>query len=198
MKKLLTGGVLIMFLFLNNSLFANPSFSPEVLTSPSIDDLSKRLIADKDFQNFTMSVYDFLKKIKTSNTVVMFKKYFSKGLTPQGKANFISQSCFVTEEGFIKTCQEIYAQKIMVTVKFPELFNTENKSIIESSALKVAGNKLQNIKPLVLDCWTLFCAGVLSCNINCGIYYPNNYFECWEPCFTAVSAAWGLCQLLES
>ena len=176
---------------------ANAKSLPAISVSPITNDLSDRLAADKDFQNFTMSVYCFLENIKTSDCAGLFKKYFSKELTIQEKEDFIFRSGFVTEEEFINTCKEIYSQKVAITTKFPELLIPDNESTVKVAALKVASNKLQNIKLRTLDCWTLFCAGVLACNINCAIYYPDNYYQCWEGCFNVVSASWGLCQLFE-
>lgn len=194
MKKLLTiGGVLLILSFL--ALTANAKSHPVKSTSPFTNDLSDRLAADKDFQEFSYSIYQLVGKLQATKTGIIFQKYFQHSISDVELSTLLSSLNFSSKDEFTMFIRKTILLKSEIVCKFPELANSNNKLFVESAAKKTSANFVKPIHTTG-DCWVLFLSALSACTQGCAIYYPSDWEACIDWCYGSVIAGSGLCFLL--
>jgi hypothetical protein len=166
MKKFSIWGVLLILSFLTAT--ANAKNLPSISISPKItNDLSDRLEADIDFQEFTVSMYQFLKKIQSSRSENLLTKYSMQTASKEEKQSLSAKFGFSTDETFRAFLVNLYIKGAKLNEKFPEL---KEFSKYESSIRLAARNVVNSqLKPLVTaeQCWDSYFALTAIWSLYC-------------------------------
>lgn len=136
MRKLLSiGGVLILLSFLVTTANAKslPSFS---LTLSPTNDLSDRLAADKDFQDFALGVYNLVAKIQRTKTSTLFANYLNRTISTEEKIIFL-ENWLSNRAGVNILFVNNNNHKTAFNTKFPALHKIDDSKIVLVEAFKI-------------------------------------------------------------
>lgn len=200
MRRLLSirGGVLVILSFFVTIVNAKPATLTAIsITSPT-SDLSDRLAADKDFQDFAFMIYEFSARTQSTKSGKLVLNYFEHKITDEETKTMLGNLGFVSQTDFNAFWKKIYELKLSFQKEFPELVNLENaKEIVETAAQKVALEKdfSKLSKYPTSYCWEALAAQLSFCMI-----VVCNGASDWENCMAACTAiaitGSGLCFLL--
>ncbi len=160
--------MLLVLSFLTTTINAKslPAFS--ISLSPT-NDLSERLAADKDFQQFSFLIYEFTGKVQATKSGKLLINYFEYKNTTEEASILFSNLGFASSEKFNEYWKKIYQLKLNFQTKFPELISLNNpREILEVAAKKVAMNKVfSEISTLpTAICWAILAASLGACSIG--------------------------------
>ena len=182
MKKLLTGGVLLILSFLTAT--ANAKSLPSISITPITNDLSDRLAADKDFQEFTVAMYQFLNKIQSMELGNLLTKYCRQTASKEEKITLATSIGFNSDETFRAFLVNLYIQGASLNEKFPELKEfTKYESSIRLAARNVVYSKLT---VTVEECWDAFFALTAIWSLYC--QQAPDWSTCTIQSFALISA----------
>ena len=155
---------------------------------PNSEPLSVRLSTDKDYQNFVLTTYNVLQKVKSTHSVALFKKVSAKRATNEEYLQLVKQLNFGTIAEFNDYISKSYKSKLAAVEKFPELKNETAKDEVYQAAKQIL--KLHTD----MDCALMFMSIFSFCSSSC--YFVNDYSSCWWYCVGGAMADWSLCSLL--
>lgn len=192
MRKILYGGgVLILLSFLVTTANAKslPSFS---LTLSPTNDLSDRLAADKDFQEFAIGVYNLIAKIQETKSGNLFVKYFQNSISEEDQLKLLTALGYSTNNEFRSFLKVTYEKNLSVNARFKLLSIDNAKLAIEQAADKVVKEILKPVHT-VADCWLLFVSGMSACFQGCPFSYDPE--ACYDYCYALVISSSSTCFL---
>ncbi len=189
MKKLLTkGAALVLFSFLTVVSNAK-NYSAISISSLITNDLSDRLAADKDFQEFSFLIYDFTAKVRTTKSGELVLNYFGKKTTEEESKTMLDKLGFFSKSEFQNYWKKIYQLKASFQSKFTELHDLPDVSeIVKIAAQRVALEKgfYKNSNSAKLPASVCWLNLVVETN-NCTLIWCYNA-EDWEGCMAACVA----------
>lgn len=163
--------------------------------SPSIpNDLSDRLAADKDFQEFSFLIYEFTGKTQATNSGKLLLNYFEQKNSSEETNSLLTNLGYSSQNDFNAFWKKIYRLKSAFQTNFSELTNMGNaKEILEVAAQKVAVEKefSKKAKYPASWCWAAWVAQMATCNLVCA----GEPESCWLACYAFASSGAGLCFL---
>lgn len=188
----LGGGVLLILSFLTAT--ANAKSIPVISISPSIpNDLSDRLAADKDFQEFSFLIYEFTGKTQATKSGKLLLNYFEQKNSSEETNTLLTNLGYSSQNDFNAFWKKIYRLKSAFQTNFSELASMGNaKETLEVAAQKVAVEKefSKKAKLPAAVCWTLLAAELGICSIYvCNAQGLDNCGCPWELCMGVCTAA---------
>lgn len=90
-------------------------------TIQGTSDLSERLAADKNFQFYAISTYDFILNVKEKKSGKLLLKYLEQSISSEEKDLLLSALSYESENTFRLFLINSYNLKIKLDEKFPEL-----------------------------------------------------------------------------
>ena len=157
----------------------------------SPNNLSDRLAADKDFQEFSFLIYDFTGKVQATKSGRLVLNYFEHKITADESNTLFRKLGFASKEEFTEYWKKIYQLKENFQAKFTELINlSDAKAIVECASQKVAAEKefFKLVKYPVDYCWYALVALLTGCQqavCNPAFHTNNPYFSynnCMDVC----------------
>lgn len=184
------GGVLLILSFFAST--ANAKSLPLVSSTSHIfstNDLSDRLAADKDFQDYSIAIYKMVNEVQKTKSGKLFTNYFDKKTSEEEKNTLSSIIGFSSNEEFVLYLKKINSHKLLIVQKFPELLSIpNNQEVIETASKKVVKTVLKPNPHTTGDCWAFFSASLLACTQGCE-FSQMGYEYCLSWCYSVVSAA---------
>ena len=188
------GGVLLILSFLAST--ANAKSLPLVSSTSHTfftNDLSDRLAADKDFQDYSIAIFKMVTEVQKTKSGKLFTKYFDKNTSEEEKTTLSSIIGFSSNEEFVLYLKKINSHKLSITQKFPELLTIEtNQEIIESASKEIVKTVLKPNPHTTSDCWLLFSSFLLTCNEACP-FDGMDYETCLSWCYGSAAATAFIC-----
>lgn len=183
--------ILLSFLVTTANAKSLPSFS---LTLSPTNDLSDRLAADKDFQDFALGVYNLVAKIQRTKTSTLFANYLNRTISTEEKIIFLEKTGYQTEQELISFFVNNNNHKTAFNTKFPALHKIDDSKIVLVEAFKIVVKNFFKPSHTDLECLAAFAASLNACYSGCYIY-ANDPFQCTLDCWTAISALYFMCIL---
>jgi hypothetical protein len=189
MRKLIIAFICMVLLQTNS--FAKPPLPPY---SPVTSDLSEKLAADKDFQEFTLVFYFLTKKIKEANIGTQLVKYFNQSATALEREKIASIFGYNSDEKFRVFLLNTALRGVELGKKFPELKEYEkNKQSITQAGHMALSVTLKTFRDPAA-CWDMYFGLIAIWSAYC-LTEPD-----WSTCITnayaAISAATITCLIL--
>jgi len=157
--------------------------------------LTDRLVADKDFQELSISAYHLISKVQNTRSGVIFQKYFQKTITDAELIQLLKSIGYGSKDEFTSELKKMYLHKIELIRRFAELTITDNKGAIESAAKRVVEIAAKPNPHTISECWLLYLTMLTACSQGCEIY-AENWENCMMDCTIYVSSIVSTCFLL--
>jgi len=196
MKRIIIIGLLLISPPLISIIKANSSSLKTILFTPP-ENLSDKLVSDKDFQQLELSLCTLTNKLQTTKSFKLFESFFKKQINDFDLQKLLVNLDFKNKEELVNYCKSLFSLKVNVQQKFPEVAKEESKSEIELAVQKMMkSEQFATISLRPLTCYEWYTVTLLNlCTIGC--YAFEDYDACWWPCFDTVTSLWLLCELTE-